>query len=90
MVATDGSWVKLNTEQEMNTHGNGSLHSYRVRRKNWQGPGWYYVTTYYQRCPRNCCDDDVIEFTTVKDRIEQIKESRKELLQEYLEARAKL
>lgn len=36
-----------------------SLHC-QVKSTRWSGPGWYVISTWQQRCPKNCCYDDCI------------------------------
>jgi hypothetical protein len=36
----------------------------RVQIGRYAGPGRYFVLRYEERCPRNCCDESVIEILT--------------------------
>ncbi len=85
MVRTNGRWHQFATEAQARLVADG----YRVRHLTWAGAGWYYVTTYEQRCPRNCCYDSVIRFDTAAERAAEVAEGMRELAEELRAARAK-
>lgn len=66
----NGEWKKFNDKEEMRLDADG----YRVKRLNWIEPGYYFVTTGYQPCPRGCCEESFIEYTYREDREREIKE----------------
>ena len=81
---TSGQWFELLTEQQFNiirTYGRYDTTFYhaRVQIGKWQGPGKYKLFRYTQRCPRNCCDDNVNELLTKKEVIELENEQITEL-----------
>lgn len=47
---------KFETEKKLDAY----CYGYRVQKQEWTGPGWYFIFKYTQRCPRDCCYDDVI------------------------------
>lgn len=46
----------------------------RVQMGTWTGPGRYFVLSYTQRCPRNCCDDSVFEVIAACDVAQMVRE----------------
>ncbi len=85
----DGRWFDVKTEaQHTYLKRYGELKppepasgSYRVQYGKWSGPGKYLFLTYWQRCPRNCCDDSVGEVLSAQEVIEQTREEMRELAQ---------
>lgn len=84
----NGRWVKIENEREFNNvlcYGKTNpteaekLGWARVQRGKYDGPEKYYVLQYQQRCPRNCCWDDVVEILTREDVVQEIKESMSDL-----------
>jgi hypothetical protein len=75
---TSGKWLDIKTEAEFKqllAYGRLDrmwFHA-RVQKGDWQGPGKYKLFQYTQRCPRNCCDDNVNELLTEKEVIELVK-----------------
>lgn len=53
--------------------------SARVQKGKYCGPGKYLELTYYQRCPRNCCDDFVREVLPASTVIDEIKNEMRTL-----------
>lgn len=42
------SWEKFETEDQLKK----KAEHYRIKDLNWIGPGWYWVVTRQQKCPR--------------------------------------
>lgn len=87
-----GCWFKISTEKEHNLlteYGNldSRYGSARVRKGKFIGPGKYLVLQYQQRCPRNCCYDDVVEVLTAKEVIDEVKSEIIDLANLLREAR---
>ena len=81
---TSGKWFDLKTEKEFTQilrYGRMDSDFYfaRVQIGKWQGPGKYKLFQYSQRCPRNCCDDNVNELLTEKEVAELVNEQIVEL-----------
>lgn len=78
-----GHWFNVTSpEEHTNLKGYGSLtpKEYgfaRVQIGNYSGPGRYMLLQYNQRCPRNCCYDDVNELLTPE---EVASEAKKEII----------
>lgn len=77
----DGKWVQVRTECEYNVlrkHGNlderFTEFAAVVQVGEFQGPGHYYVLEYSQRCPRNCCFDDVVEVLSAEEVCRELQE----------------
>lgn len=51
----------------------------RVQIGTWTGPGRYMLLSYTQRCPRNCCDDDVYEVLSADEVVEVVRGEMREL-----------
>lgn len=83
---TDGRWETFNTEQEVKQRCSHPTF-YRVQHIDWAGPGRYYVRTYRQRCPRNCCYESVISIMPKNKRAEELVTAIRELAGELREAR---
>jgi hypothetical protein len=79
------TWQHFETEKAARDH----CQSFRVHKVYWTVPGWYYIKTYTQRCPRNCCDDNVIKITHASDRVKEVKEEIRELADELRTAKSK-
>ena len=84
-----GKWMAFSDQEGIRKHLAGLAWSYRIKHIHWKVPGWYWVETYTQRCPRNCCDDNVIEFTYASVRATDIAHEIKELAESLKEAREK-
>lgn len=56
-----------------------NLWAARVQIGTWAGPGRYMVFQYTQRCPRNCCDDDVCKVIPADEVVAQVREEMREL-----------
>lgn len=72
----EGRWIELKTEAEFNECFDRAL----VRKGEFNGPGTYKILAYDQRCPRNCCYDDVIEVVSAKQVVDELEEG---CLREY-------
>lgn len=74
-----GHWFNVTSlEEHTSLKGYGSLtpKEYgfaRVQIGNYSGPGRYMLLQYSQRCPRNCCYDDVNELLTPEEVTEEAK-----------------
>jgi len=83
----DGCWYDVKTfgqHEAIKEYGNrwdytGYKTMSRVQIGNWQGEGRYLLLTYQQRCPRNCCYDNVHELISTKEVREEIKDQMKQL-----------
>ena len=85
MTRTNGLWVELKTLDDVDKQ-----HEHcRVRKGEWRGPGWYYVTHYSQKCPRGCCYDAVCEITFAENRAEEIRCAMRDLAQELSDAKGR-
>lgn len=85
MVKTDGKWQRFASKAEMEA----ASKEYDVWRWEFTEPGWYYVTTGSQRCPRNCCYDSVIKMVKADDRAREVAEGMTQLAGELRGAREK-
>lgn len=82
---TSGKWLEIKTEAEFKqilAYGrlDTTFYHARVQKGDWQGPGKYKLFQYTQRCPRNCCDDNVNELLTEKEVIEEVKQQVEDLV----------
>lgn len=90
----NGKWVKVETENEHSMcrkHGrvDGTpFGSARCQSGEWAGPGWYYILSYSQRCPRGCCYDDCIEVLSADEAVEAFREEIGDLAHELEQALA--
>ena len=82
---TEGRWFDVKNQKEHSSlkrygklEGN-ELWSARIQRGTYIGPGRYLLLSYEQRCPRNCCDDSVLELLTAQEVVDQCKEQMREL-----------
>lgn len=80
----DGTWKKFQYKKEHDAEMGG-----RVNQSEWKGPGSYYKLTYQQRCPRNCCYDDVCEMLTADEVKNEVIEKMKDCAILLREARMK-
>jgi hypothetical protein len=80
------SKLKCETEQELKDAASKPYFC-RVQKINWDGPGWYYIFRYSQRCPRNCCDDDVFEAISAKKRAEDLADEIRKLASQLRDVR---
>jgi hypothetical protein len=62
----------------------------RVQIGEWAGPGRYLLLQYHQRCPRNCCDDDVNNVYSAAEVAEAVRDDIRELAGILREARKEL
>lgn len=76
--------VKAQTEQELYDKAGSD---FRVVKVNWDGPGWYLIYHYSQRCPRGCCYDDVFEALSVEDRAYELQSEIRGLASDLSELR---
>lgn len=90
----EGIWFEVyNQVDHKNLKANGnptideSSWSVRVQKGEYAGPGRYYLMQYYQRCPRNCCYDNVNEVLAAYEVANEIKEIIKEAAQILKESR---
>lgn len=86
-VRTNGNWKYFATEADAKSAAQGL--GARVRRYDWDGPGWYYVTVYQQRCPRNCCYDSVFHAESGRQRADSIRERMVDFASELKDARSR-
>lgn len=90
---TSGQWQEIQTPEEhasLLAHGTirGAWGSWaNVQRGDFGGPGKYLLICYYQRCPRNCCDDLVRELLPASEVATAVREEMRELAQLLKEAR---
>jgi hypothetical protein len=89
VTITNGHWVHFASLEEARV-ASEKPHHYRVRKIHWEGPGWYYITKYEQRCPRNCCYDDVIKMVSAKARSDEVADEIRELAGQLREARERV
>ena len=78
-----GKWVTIISESHFEALLQG-----RVNKGEYNGNGNYLLLKYQQRCPKNCCYDDVVELISAKDVIYQVKEEIVDLAQILRTARA--
>jgi hypothetical protein len=90
-----GTWFKVESEaQHKNLKACGKLEydsfwTSRVQIGTYDGPGWYKVLSYQQKCPRGCCYDSVHEVIPAADVENEIKDEMKELAWLLKEVREK-
>jgi hypothetical protein len=83
-------WQYFNTREEISAWLTTlDEHSFDVTDIKWDGPGWYYYLFDSQRCPRNCCYDQVIRVYPAARRIYDLKEEMQHLADELRAAREK-
>lgn len=81
----NGRWFDVNSlEEHTSLKGYGSLtpKEYglaRVQIGKFNGTGRYMLLRYSQRCPRNCCYDDVNELLTPDEVVEEAKKEISEV-----------
>ena len=81
---TDGKWFDINSEadfkqiQSYGTLTKKDWGSARVCKGDYAGPGKYLLLQYTQRCPHNCCYDDVNELLSAAEVAKEIEEGRQE------------
>ena len=83
----NGRWASLQSLEHFNkilTEDDWCV----IKKGEWSGPGWYWIFTYSQRCPRGCCYDSVIEAITAKELADELRESMIYLAQRLRDARA--
>jgi hypothetical protein len=91
----DGRWFTVATKEQhdcLKRYGQLTVPpvlpmSARVQIGDWVGPGRYLLLRYSQRCPRNCCDDDVNNVCTVAEVLEAVREQMVELARVRRQAR---
>lgn len=88
----DGRWLNVTSPEEHESlKGYGVLKPKeygfaRVQIGNYNGPGKYMLLQYQQRCPRNCCYDDVNEVLTPEQVVSEAKKEIRELTELLREA----
>jgi hypothetical protein len=82
---TNGTWHYLAGKAEFDKVQT----NHRVKKGDWWGAGWYYVTKYSQRCPRNCCYDAVVETMTAAWRVDEVRDAMRELAEQLKDAKLK-
>ena len=81
----DGEWFEVASESEhamLLEYGRLTPTtglSARIHHGEYVGPGRYMVLRYWQRCPRNCCDDDVIRVLSATDVMSRVRNEMREL-----------
>jgi hypothetical protein len=74
-----GEWFHITSPEQhkiLQEYGSLDPENYsfaRIQIGNYNGPGKYMLIQYKQRCPRNCCYDDVNEVLTAQDVAYEIK-----------------
>jgi hypothetical protein len=64
----NGRIVEISSKSEADKITEGC----RVRHNKFTQPGRYMILSYLQRCPRDCCYEDVCEIISIKDVVEEI------------------
>lgn len=77
-MARDGNWKYLDEKKLQDLKDWNEICYFEQYTK----PGMYYVETWAQRCPRNCCDDGCVNVVSPANRVIQIKEKMKELVED--------
>jgi hypothetical protein len=94
----DGRWFKAATPAEhdaLKKYGTAEVSlrqlrtPARVQIGKYEGPGWYMLLSYAQRCPRNCCDDTVHEVVPAADVAQAAADDMRSLAQVLKDAREK-
>ena len=88
---SSGKWLDIKDEAQFNqflAYGRLDNNHYfaRVQSGKWQGPGRYWLMQYSQRCPRNCCWDDVNELLSAKEVADELGEKIIEMNQQLEQA----
>lgn len=89
---TGGRWVFARDAQEhenFKRYGQATVGDWsaRVQKGTYAGPGNYLLLGYSQRCPRNCCYDDVYEMVPAAEVLEELKGEMSRLARLFKEAR---
>lgn len=91
-----GRWFQLETKAQHDKvlafgrlDPSGTSGQARVQRGNWSGPGWYMLLAYSQRCPRNCCYDDVHEILPASNVATEAAKEMQDLAGQLKDARTK-